>query len=88
MLNKNDSAVMNRGLHDIFSGRGFPRFDEHGNQKIFKGIEGEKWKCVLEWKVRLGNGDYRILTKQLPNGKTQVSFTDNHYNLILDVILK
>ena len=35
----------------FLNGRGIPRLDEHGNQKIFKGIEGEKWKCVLEWKV-------------------------------------
>ena len=56
-------------------------------KKIFKGIEGEKWKGALEWQVIPGNDRYRILTKQLPNGKTQVGFTDTHYDRIFDVIL-
>ena len=88
VLEKEDFAALDKGLNDIFNGRGIPRLDDHGKQKIFKGKGAPNWKGVLEWKVRLGNGDYRILTKQLPNGKTQVSFADNHYNLILDVILK
>ena len=79
---------MNRGLHDIFNGRGIPRLDEHGNQKIFKGIEGERWKGALEWQVIPGNNDYRILTKQLPNGKTQVGFSDDHWGRIFDIILE
>ena len=75
-------------MNDIFNGRGIPRLDDYGNQKIFKGIEGEKWKGALEWQVIPGNDKYRILTKQLPNGKTQVGFTDNHYKRILEVFLE
>ena len=88
-LDKNDYAVLNKGLNDIFNGRGIPRLDKYGKQKIFKGLDKkqEKWKGALEWEVIPGNGDYRILTKQLPNGKTQVGFSDNHYIRILEVIL-
>ena len=86
-LKDKDFAVLDKGLNDIFNGRGIPRLDDHGKQKIFQGKGAPNWKGALEWEVIPGNGNYRILTKQLPNGKTQVGFTDKHYKRILEVFL-
>ncbi|MFY3769146.1 hypothetical protein AHYW_002874 [Providencia manganoxydans] len=84
--------AMNKAINDIFNGKGIPRINRQtGTQTIFQGrgnVAQARWKGALEWEVIPGNNDLRILTKDLGNGKTQVGFSNDHYDRIFDVIIK
>ncbi|MGG4608508.1 RHS repeat-associated core domain-containing protein [Providencia sp. Me31A] len=84
--------AMNKAINDIFNGKGIPRIDRQtGTQTIFQGrgnAAQARWKGASEWEVIPGNNDLRILTKDLGNGKTQVGFSNDHYDRIFDVIIK
>ncbi|WP_241688185.1 RHS repeat-associated core domain-containing protein, partial [Salmonella enterica] len=85
--------AMSKAVNDILDGKGMPRLDKLGNQKVFGGVlesgqKVDKWKGGLEWDVVRGNNRLRIITKELPNGQTQVGFGHPHWERIFDIVVK
>ncbi|MCV9215697.1 RHS domain-containing protein, partial [Escherichia coli] len=87
-LSKRVLDAMNKAVNDIFDGKGIPRVDSAGNQKIFQGQgKNSGWRGAKEWEVIKGNNDMRILTIDLGNGKTKIGFSPDHYERIFEIII-
>ncbi|GLW09130.1 hypothetical protein Misp01_42590 [Microtetraspora sp. NBRC 13810] len=71
---------------DIRAGRGVPQTDPGtGRQRVFQGREehGRSWAGSLEYRVPGTSGDdFRILMRTLPDGRTVMGWTTNHYRTI------
>lgn len=75
-----------KAYDDIKAGRGVPQTDPStGAQKVFQGRaphEG-RWAGALEYRVPGTTGDQaRILVKTLPDGRTVMGWTNDHYRTI------
>ncbi|MBD2807099.1 hypothetical protein ID855_21055 [Xenorhabdus sp. ZM] len=73
--------AMNKAIDDIYNGKGIPRFEKTGEQKIFQGrgdADQKRWKGAREWQVVPDDNDMRILTIDLGNGKKKIGFTIDH----------
>jgi RHS repeat-associated protein len=75
-----------KAYDDIRAGNGVPRIDPRtGSQKVFagKGAHEKKWAGALEFEVPGTRGNsYRILMKELPDGRKVMGWTNNHYDTI------
>ncbi|PHM53887.1 RHS repeat-associated core domain-containing protein [Xenorhabdus sp. KK7.4] len=85
--------AMQKSVNDIIDGKGLPRLDKSGKQKVFGGMlengqKVDKWKGGLEWDVIRGNNRLRLITKDLGDGKIMVGFGYPHWERIFDVVIK
>jgi hypothetical protein len=75
-----------KAYDDIRAGNGVPRIDPRtGSQKVFAGKASheKKWAGALEFEVPGTKGNnYRILMKELPDGRKVMGWTNNHYDTI------
>ncbi|MEV1005623.1 RHS repeat-associated core domain-containing protein [Nonomuraea sp. NPDC050202] len=76
-----------KAYEDIRAGHGRPRIDPNTNrQKIFEGDDGhtKKWAGAKEWEVpgAKNPGETRILEKTLPDGRTVMGWSQDHYKTI------
>lgn len=71
---------------DIRAGNGVPQTDPAtGLQKVFQGraTHEKRWAGALEYRVPGAKGDNaRILSKTLPDGRTVMGWTNDHYKTI------